>query len=104
MTYVKGSHIGINFALYAAKGGFEMKKIIKKSQKKLVVVGLIFCLIVLCSTPGFASKEVCEKALARCGVDAVVAGLFSGPQAFLSYYAGCFMGYSWCLKYYDPEG
>lgn len=90
--------------LYAAIGGFEMKKFIKQNPKRLVVVGLIFSLIILCSSPGFASKEVCEKALARCGVDAAIAGLFSGPQTFLTYYAGCFMGYSWCLKYYDPEG
>jgi len=89
---------------YAAKGGFKMKKFIKKSPKKLVVVGLIFGLIVLCSSSGFASTEVCEKALSRCGIDAAIAGLFSGPQAFLTYYAGCFMGYSWCLKYYNPEG
>lgn len=78
-----------------------MKEFIKHSAKKLVVVGLIFSLVILCSSPGFASKEVCENALIKCGVDAVVAGLISGPQSFLAYSAGCFIGYSWCLKYYN---
>lgn len=81
-----------------------MKRIMKKSARKLVIVSLIFSLIVLCSFPSFASKEVCDKALGKCGIDAAKAGLFSGPQAFLTYYAGCMMGYSWCLKYYNPEG
>ncbi len=78
-----------------------MRKFIKHNSKKLVVAGLIFGLIVLWSSPVYASKEVCENALARCGFDALVAGLFSGPQTFLAYYSGCLMGYSWCLKYYS---
>lgn len=78
-----------------------MKEFIKHSAKKFVVVGLIFSLVIVCSMPGFASKEACENALIKCGVDAVVAGLFSGPQTFLAYYAGCFIGYSWCLRYYN---
>jgi hypothetical protein len=85
----------------AAKGGFKMSTFIKNSTKRLVVAGLILSLIVVFSTPGFASKQDCEDALIKCGVDATVAGLFSGPQTFLAYATGCLMGYSWCLKYYN---
>ena len=71
-------------------------------MKKIFVLGLmlVVCLFMLSSV--YASEDVCKKALSRCTVDAVVAGLFSGPQSFLLYYSGCFIGYSWCLKYYDP--
>jgi len=78
-----------------------MNKFIKQSAKKFMVVGLIFSLVILCSTPGFASKEACENALIKCGVDAAIAGLVSGPQSFLAYSAGCLIGYYWCLKYYN---
>ncbi len=75
----------------------------KPAVKSFVVVGLIFCLI-LWSPSVFASeKEVCDKALVKCGVDAVIAGILSGAQTFLLFYSGCLMGYSWCLKYYMPE-
>jgi len=80
-----------------------MKKIKKHNPKRLVVVGLILSLVILFCSPGFASNEECDKALARCGVDALIAGLFGGPQSFLAYSAGCIMGYSWCLRYYDPQ-
>jgi len=78
-----------------------MSKFIKNSAKKFVVVGLILSLVILFSSPGFASKEACENALIKCGVDAAIAGLISGPQSFLAYAAGCLIGYSWCLKYYN---
>ncbi len=77
-----------------------MKKLKKHNSKRLVVVGLILSLVILFCSPGFASSETCDRALARCGVDAMIAGLFSGPQSFLAYSAGCFLGYSWCLRYY----
>jgi hypothetical protein len=94
----------MNFAFGWGDRRFKMKKFIKLSPKKLVAAGLIFSLVVFCSSPVLASKEVCENALTRCGVDALIAGLFSGPQTFMAYYAGCLMGYSWCLRYYVPEG
>jgi hypothetical protein len=80
-----------------------MKKLKKHNPKRLVVVGLILSLVILFCPPGFASNEECDRALARCSVDAMIAGLFSGPQSFLAYSAGCFLGYTWCLKYYDPQ-
>jgi len=70
---------------------------------KIIVFGLIVCVCFFLVSSTYASGDVCRKALSRCTVDAVVAGLFSGPQSFLLYYSGCFMGYSWCLKYYDAQ-
>lgn len=72
----------------------------KRTAKSFIVAGLIFCLI-LWSTSVFASEnEACDKAFVKCGVDAVIGGILSGPQMFLLIYSGCLMGYTWCLKYY----
>jgi hypothetical protein len=71
-------------------------------MKKIFVMGLMLLVCLFLVSSVFASEDVCKKALTRCTADAVVAGLFSGPQSFLLYYSGCFIGYSWCLKYYDP--
>ena len=70
---------------------------------KILVVGLMVCLCLLMVSSVHASDDVCKKALDKCTTDAVISGLFGGPQSFLLYYSGCFMGYSWCLKYYDPQ-
>lgn len=72
-------------------------------MKKIFVLGLMFVVCLFLASSVYASEDVCKKALARCAADAVVAGLFSGPQSFMLYYSGCFIGYSWCLKYYDPQ-
>ena len=70
---------------------------------KILVVGLIVCLCLFLVSSAQASEDVCKKALEKCAVDAVKAGLATGPQSFLLYYSGCFLGYTWCLKYYIPE-
>jgi hypothetical protein len=80
-----------------------MKALKKRSVKSLVAACLVVCLI-FCSSFVFASeKEVCDKALIKCGVDALIAGVLSGAQTFLLLYSGCLMGYTWCLKYYMPK-
>jgi hypothetical protein len=85
------------------KGGFRMNVFKKRAARNLAAAGLIMCLI-LGSASLFASETgVCEKALKRCGIDAAIAGLLSGPEMFLLYYSGCLMGYSWCLNYYMPR-
>jgi len=71
--------------------------------KRILILGLTVCVCLFFVSSTFASEDVCKKALSKCAIDAVIAGLFSGPQSFLLYYAGCFMGYSWCLKYYNPQ-
>jgi hypothetical protein len=43
----------------------------------------------------------CERALARCAADAVIAGLTGGPLALALWGSGCLMGYDFCMKYYD---
>ena len=70
---------------------------------KIVVFGLIVCLCLFMVSSVYASEDVCKKAVSRCVADAVKAGLVSGAQSFLIYLSGCLMGYTWCLKYYDPQ-
>jgi hypothetical protein len=70
---------------------------------KVVVFGLIVCVCFFLVSSAYASEDVCKKAMSRCTADAVKAGLVSGTQSFLLYFAACFMGYTWCLKYYDPQ-
>ncbi len=65
-----------------------------------VAVGLIFCLFLFGPSLFASEKEECDKALVKCSVDAVIAGILSGPQTFLLFASGCLMGYTWCLKYY----
>jgi len=72
-------------------------------MRKKFVLGLIVCVCFFLVFSAYASGDVCKKAFSRCTIDAAIAGLFSGPQSFLLYFSGCFMGYSWCLKYYDPQ-
>jgi len=67
---------------------------------KIFVLGLVICLCFFTAFSASASDDVCKDALSRCTTDAVISGLISGPQSFLLYYSACFMGYSWCLKYY----
>ncbi len=48
------------------------------------------------------SVSICNNALVKCGLDAVVAGLLSGGSAMALTFMGCLIGYDWCLKYYLP--
>ncbi len=76
-------------------------KILKNQHfRQIIILGLMFFVFIFFISSNYAPAAVCRKALSRCTVDAVVAGLFSGPQSFMLYVSGCFMGYSWCLKYY----
>ncbi len=68
---------------------------------KILVFGLIVCFCFFLVSSADASEDVCKKALSKCTVDAIEVGLSSGPQSFFLYFSGCFMGYSWCQKYYD---
>lgn len=57
-------------------------------------------LLILAFSPAPVSAGVCEKAVAKCGADAVLAGMLSGLQTFIFFSTGCIMGYTWCLQYY----
>lgn len=71
--------------------------------RRILILGVLcfVCFFFVSST--FASEDVCKKALTRCTADAVLTGIISGPQSFFLYYSACFMGYTWCLKYYNPQ-
>ena len=76
-------------------------KIMKDQRfKRVFSVGLMLFVGVFLVSPHFASGDVCKDALNDCLLDAVVAGLFSGPQTFLLFYSGCLIGYTFCVKYY----
>jgi hypothetical protein len=70
-------------------------------MKKIFVLGLMLVVCLFLVSSVYAAGDVCKKALSRCTADAVVSGLYSGPQSFFLYYSGCFIGYTWCLKYYE---
>ena len=46
------------------------------------------------------NTEICNKALLKCGIDAVIAGLLSSMATLGFTVMGCLIGYDWCLKYY----
>lgn len=70
-------------------------------MKKFLAMGLVGCLLAFAALPAQAAEEeVCLKALKKCGVDAVISLLLSGPPTFLAYSSFCMSGYVWCLKYF----
>lgn len=79
-----------------------MKRSTKKRRSRVLAAALVFLLLTgVASLPSLhASMADCEKALARCGVDAVLAGFTGGPLAFALWSSGCLMGYDFCLRYY----
>jgi hypothetical protein len=82
------------------KGGRRMKnsRILKWSKALCLTLALLMTFMAL--SPLHSDAGVCETALARCAVDAVIVGLFSGVAPGLIFAAGCGMGYQWCLMYY----
>jgi hypothetical protein len=72
----------------------------RQRVRGFVAAGLIFCLFLFSASLFASEKEECDRALTKCSVDAVIAGILSGPQTFLLFASGCLMGYTWCLKYY----
>ena len=74
----------------------------KLFKTKTFIAGSLICLL-LFIPPIISSQQqrICEQALEKCGGDAFLTLIFGGPQSFLAYYAGCLLGYSWCLKYFE---
>jgi len=60
-------------------------------------------LVVLIVSPVLVAGKECEEAFMRCGADALITAVISGPGAGIVYATGCLLGYTWCLKYYDAE-
>jgi len=79
-----------------------MKKIHKKKGSRILIGALVFFLFmgVVLAPSLHATRAVCERALHRCAVDALIAGMSGGPLAAALWGAGCLMGYDFCLKYY----
>lgn len=77
-----------------------MKILRGNSHKKIMVVALVLFILVYAAAPSLQANADCGEALKRCSVDSVIILIFGGPQAFFLYYSGCFLGYTWCLKYY----
>jgi hypothetical protein len=80
-----------------------MKKIHNKKGSRILIAALVFFLFMgLVKTPSLhARRAICERALYKCAVDAVIAGMSGGPLALALWGTGCLMGYDFCLKYYD---
>lgn len=79
-----------------------MNKIHKIIGNRILIGALVFSLLMgVVTAPSLhANLAVCEEALARCGIDAIIAGLTGGPLAFSLWGTGCLMGYDFCLRYY----
>jgi hypothetical protein len=71
----------------------------RRISKVLAAVSVFLILGFVVTSAGWADS-LCEKALARCLVDAVVATILSGPETGGAYVLGCLNGYTWCLMYY----
>ncbi len=73
-----------------------------KSKKIVLTAAFILLAAVITAVPVHAAENtnVCNKALLKCGIDAVIAGLLSGGTALLLISMGCIIGYEFCLKFY----
>ncbi len=72
-----------------------------KGKTVKLTVGVLIVSVLLCAwAPSAHAGDICEKALTKCLVDAVIALILAGPQTSVIFAAGCFNGYIWCLTYY----
>lgn len=71
----------------------------RRISKVLAAVSIFLILGFVVTSAGWADS-ICEKALVRCLVDAVVATILAGPETGAAYVLGCLNGYTWCLMYY----
>lgn len=69
-----------------------------KNFKKTLVFCVVFLLLFSFTVPSLYSSS-CVGALGKCMVDAVIVGVFGGIQSGAAYAFGCFMGYSFCVRY-----
>lgn len=77
-----------------------MKTTHVRATTNITLAVLIFFVFFGAAAPSAQAENVCEKALAKCLMDAVVSLILSGPQTAAVFAAGCVNGYVWCLKYY----
>ena len=73
----------------------------RKIRKRFLFGTLVLLMIFIVLAPHQLSAGVCERALAKCGIDALLTSLLSGPEIGALYFSACLLGYSWCLQYYD---
>jgi hypothetical protein len=73
-----------------------------KSKRIVLTAAFILLAAVVFAVPAHAmdNTAVCNKALLKCGIDAVIAGLLSGGTVMLLISMGCIIGYEFCLKFY----
>ena len=72
----------------------------KKIQKRTALV--ILCWLIILVHPFILTAGVCENAVERCAVEALISGFFGGSPALAAHAIGCAVGYQWCLKYFVP--
>jgi len=77
-----------------------MKNNPKRRVIKLTASALIVCVLLCAWAPSAHAGNICNKALSKCLVDAVIALILAGPQTAAIYASGCLNGYVWCLTYF----
>ena len=95
------------YGMFVAKGKNERSSkmsIVKRTgsfSQKLACFAAAFLLVLFLVFPISMEAGECENAFARCSVDAALAGMMGGPAAFAYYMVICYLGYAWCLQYYQ---
>jgi len=75
-----------------------MKKSKRRKAGTFLAGALVLLMVVSVAAPSLQAG-MCERALAKCGIDATVAGVTGGPGAAALWGVGCLAGYHWCLRY-----
>lgn len=70
------------------------------NKSKSVLVIVLVAAVILTAFPQQAqASEVCQRALEKCTVDAIISFLLGGGLTAGIMMSGCLNGYSFCLKY-----
>lgn len=77
-----------------------MKIIDKRRVLKLTASALIVCMLLCAWAPSAHARNICNKAVSKCLIDALIAFILAGPHTAAIYASGCLNGYIWCLTYY----
>ena len=67
--------------------------------KSVLVIALVAAVVLTAIPQQSEASEVCQRALEKCTVDAIISFLLGGGLTAGIMMSGCLNGYSFCLKY-----
>ncbi len=76
-----------------------MKNLTSLKGFKILALVLLLSFTLVYLVPYPLEANVCQDAFSKCGIDAVLVTIFSGPASGAIYFSGCLIGYDFCINY-----